>query len=579
MALALLLLLGQFGSGLFPESPTTEGDAAIQEQVDRLLERQIDINRASVSELLAIPWLNSFLAYKIVALRDSIGRFAGVEQLRHVPGMTAEAFDAIRPFLRTAAGQPVWTGRAVSRVGADSVGGGATGLRILNRLELQSDRLLVAALTEKDRGEPSAFDFLSAGAELRVGRARVTLGDFTAGFGQGLVFSVPQWRSSFLDGTDRANRTTRLLGSAVEESYLRGGAVEVKAGRWNVSVLGSYAGRDARLNKDGTVARLIGSGVHDDSISLAGHNAIQEATTGLGVHFGDSRAGIGLSSEYSRYNRTFAPADSDASFDGDELLVAGANAQWKTQHYELGAEAAGSSGRGLAGSLEMTGSWPDFDSRVALRGRQAGFFAPHGRWSSLTGTRDRLDASGRLGWHHAGSSVSLSGNTYRDFELDSVPAGLQLRLAQELGRFDLTLGMGLRYRAGQERSRTARAEIGAKAGCATTARLVLADVYPAKSDSRGVVAALLLTQELGPAELGLAAARVAVDGSGVTMYLHEPGAGRIGASFNTNVSCWRLAAGCGVRVGRWLRLGMKVGCAWKPQPVLDGAAQLDLHWS
>jgi hypothetical protein len=579
MALALLLLLGQFGSGLFPESPTTEGDAAIQEQVERLLERQIDINRASASELLAIPWLNPLLAYKIVALRDSVGRFAGVEQLRHVPGMTAEAFDAIRPFLRTAAGRRAWAGRAVSRVGADLVKGGATGLRILNRLELQSDRVLVAALMDKDRGESSAFDFLSAGAELRVGRARVTLGDFTAGFGQGLVFSVPQWRSSLLDGTDRANRTVRLLGSAAEWSYLRGGAVELSIGRWNVSALGSYAGRDARLNEDGTVARLVSSGVHDDSISLAGRNAIQEATTGLGVHFGGSRAGIGLASEYSRYNRTFAPSDSDASFAGDEVLVAGANAQWKTQHYELGAEAAGSSGRGLAGSLEMTGSWPDFDSRVALRGRQARFFAPHGRWSSLTGTRDRLDASGRLGWHHAGSSVSVSGNTYRDFELDSVPAGLQLRLAQELGRFDVELGLGLRYRVDQERSRTARAEIGAKAGCATTARLVLADVYPAKSDSRGIVAELLLTQELGPAELGLAAARVAVDGSGATMYLHEPGAGRIGASFSANVSCWRLAAGCGVRIGRWLRLGLKAGCVWKPQPVLDGAAQLELHCS
>jgi len=233
----------------------------------------------------------------------------------------------------------------------------------------------------------------------------------------------------------------------------------------------------------------------------------------------------------------------------------------------------------LAGSFEMTGSWPDFDSRVAIRGRQARFFAPHGRWSNLTNTKARLDASGRLNWHHLGANVSLSGNTYRDFELDSMPARLELRLGQESGRFDIALGVGLRYRVDQERSRTARAEIGARAGRATTARLVLVDVYPVRSESRGVLAALLLTQGLGSAELGLTAARVAVDGSGVTMYLHEPGAGRIGASFSTNVSCWRLAAGGGIRLGRWLRLGLKAGCAWKPQPVLDGAAQLDLHCS
>jgi hypothetical protein len=55
MALALLFLLGQLGSELFPESPATEGDAAMQEQVERLLERQIDLNRTSARELLAIP--------------------------------------------------------------------------------------------------------------------------------------------------------------------------------------------------------------------------------------------------------------------------------------------------------------------------------------------------------------------------------------------------------------------------------------------------------------------------------------------------------------------------------------------
>ena len=577
MALALLLLLGQFGSGLFPESPATEDDAAMQEQVERLLERQIDINHASPQQLLAIPWLNPFLAYRMVAVRDSLGGFARVEQLRLVPGMTNETFDGIRPFLLIAGSRRPWTGRAVSRAGADSVGGGAAGLRFLNLLEFQSRDVRVAALTDKDAGERSSFDFLSAGVEFRVGRLRALFGDFTAGFGQGLVLSAPYWRSSFLDGPDRGSHSVRLLHAALEGSYLRGGAVDGTSGRWSGCLLVAYTGRDAKLNSDGTVNRLVGSGVHDDSASVAGRNAVREATTGLSLHLGGSRAGIGLAAEYSKYNRTIAPSDSDASFAGDEVLVAGANAQWKTEHYELGAEVAGSSGKGLAGSFEMTGSWPDFDSRVAIRGRQARFFAPHARWSSLTNTKDRLDASGRLDWHRLGASMSLSGNTYRDFELDSMPARLELRLGQEFGRFDIALGVGLRYRVDEERSRTARAEIGARAGRATQARLIVTDVYPMKGDSRGIVAALLLTQQLGPAELGLTAARVAVDGSGMTMYLREPGAGRIGASFSTSVSCWRLAAGCGIRIGRWLRLGLKAGCAWKPQAVIDGAMQLELQ--
>jgi hypothetical protein len=577
MALALLLLLGQFGSGIFPESPTTEDDAAMQEQVERLLERQIDINRASAQRLLAIPWLNPFLAYRIVAVRETLGGFASVEQLRLVPGMTAETFDAVRPFLRTAGSLPAWTGRAVSRVGADSVGGGATGLRILNRLELQSNHMRVAALTEKDRGEASAFDFLSAGAEFRLGRLRAALGDFTAGFGQGLVLSAPHWRSSLLGRTEQGGRNVRLVSSAVEASYLRGGAAEVVLGRWNACLLASYAGRDARLNEDGSVERLVGSGVHDDSASLAGRNAVREATAGLSTSYRSGRAGAGFAAEYSKYSRAFAPSESSSSFVGKELLVAGVNAGCRLGHYELAVEAAGSSGSGLAGAFELTGGWPDFDTRVSLRGRQARFFAPHGRWTSLANTKDRLDASGRLRWHHAGSSVSLSGNTYRDFELDSVPAKLELRLGQGLSMLDLALSLGMRYRLDQEPSRTARAEIGTRAGRATTARLILADVYPVRSDSRGMMAAILLTQGFASAELGLAAARIAVDGTGVTMYLHEPGAGRIGSSFSSSVSCWHVCVGCGVRILRWLRLGLKSGCAWKPQAVLDGAAQLEIN--
>jgi hypothetical protein len=577
MALALLFVLGQFGSGLFPESPTTEGDAAMQEQVERLLERQIDINRASARELLAIPWLNPFLAYRIAARRDSVGRFGSVEQVRQVPGMTPETFEALRPFLRIGGRRRAWTGSVVSRVGADSVGGGTTGLKSFNRLELQSSRVRVGVLTEKDRGEASAFDFLSGGAEISMSRTRVVLGDFTAGVGQGLVFSAPQWRSSLLDGTGRTNRTVRLLSSAIERSYLRGAAMEATAGRWSACVLGSYAGRDARLNEDGTVKRLTGSGLHDDSVSLAGRNAVHEATAGVSAGYRGNRAGVGLTAGYSKYDREFAPADSASSFAGKELLAAGVNGECRLGHYELGGELAGSSGQGLAGALALTGDWPDFDARVALRGRQARFFAPHGRWSSLTGTRDRLDASGRLGWLHAGSNVSLSGNTYRDFELDSVPARLELRLGQELGRLDLALALGFRYEAEEERHRTARAEIGARISNKAAIRLVLADLYPEQSSSRGTMAAVRLTRGFGFADLSLAAARLAVSGTGVTMYLSEPGAGRIGSSYSTSVSAWRLSAGCGVRVGRWLRLGLKAGCAWKPQAVLDGAAQLELQ--
>jgi len=577
MALALLLLVGQFGTSLFPESPTTEADAALQDEVELLLERRIDINRVSATELLAIPWLNPFLAYRIVAMRDSVGGFRSIQQVRQVPGVTDETFEALRPFLRIAVSHQTLTGAMVSRISDDSVGSGVAGLRLLNRLEFGSDNFKIAALTEKDRGEASAFDFASAGAELRYRRLRAVAGDFTAGSGQGLVLSAPQWRSGLAQADELASRSVRLVSSAVEASHLRGGAVEAMLGRWNACLLGSYAARDARLNPDGSVNRLVLSGVHDDSASLAGHNSVRDATVGFATRYRGRRVAAGLVAQYSKYNRTFAPSDSISSFAGSELMVAGAYADCRLGNYELGSEAAASSGSGLAGALQLSGDWQDFDSRVSIRGRQSRFFSPHGRWPSLTNTKDQLDATGRLAWHHAGSSVSLSGNTYRDFDLDSVPARLALSLGQELGRLNLGLAIGVRYQAEEERYRTARADVGFRPGRRTSLGLTVASVYPDRTQSRGAMAALQLNQRIGAAELGLTTARIAVDGAGVSMYLHESGAGHIGSSYRTSVSCWRVATGCGMRFGRWLRLGLKTGCAWKPRPVLDGAAQLELR--
>jgi len=147
-------------------------------------------------------------------------------------------------------------------------------------------------------------------------------------------------------------------------------------------------------------------------------------------------------------------------------------------------------------------------------------------------------------------------NTYRDFRPRLGAGETGTALGQELSMLDLALSLGMRYRLDQEPSRTGRAEIGARTGRATTARLVLADVYPVRSDSRGMMAAILLTQGSDPPNWDLLRHGLPLTGRGVTMYLHEPEAGRIGSSFSSSVSHAGVAcAGCGVRIIRWLRAG------------------------
>lgn len=577
MALTLLLLCGQFGSGLFPESRGTEDDVAMQEQVEYLLAHPFDVNCVSAQDLLLIPWLEPRLAHRVTSYRDSLGGFARLEQLQVVPGMDPETYRGLLPFLSIRRrGRQGPRGSFLSRVAVDSVPAGVNELHLFNRLETGLGRGRMMALTEKDRGESSPLDFGSAAAELELGSHRVVLGDFAVGWGLGLLFSAPPWRSSLLNGPRHSLRSVRLLSSAAEAAYLRGLAGEVSLGDWKGLALASYAGRDARLNDDGQVERLVRSGVHSDSLALAGRNAVHERTLGLGLERKWRSLSLGFGAGYSGYDRVFAPRETSGSLLGTELLTGSAHAGLKLGCYSLGAELCGAGRLRLAGAIELKGDWPNWDARLAVRGRQAGCFAPHGRWPGLTGTRDRLDASLRLAWRDRGSGVSFSGNTYRDFELDSLPAQVNLRLSQQLSRLDLALALGLRYRGGGERHRATKAEVGVRLGRLEWVRFVLADVKPATGRSRGVLAGLRIGERLGPAELGLSAARCFILGPGVTMYLSEPGAGRIGAGYSTGVSCWRLAAGIGLRVGEWLRLGLKVGWAWAERARFDGGVQLEL---
>jgi competence ComEA-like helix-hairpin-helix protein len=60
----------------------------------------IDLNRANAAELTRLPGIGHVLAERIVALRDSTGSFAVVDDLRRVGGIGPSKLERIRPHLR-----------------------------------------------------------------------------------------------------------------------------------------------------------------------------------------------------------------------------------------------------------------------------------------------------------------------------------------------------------------------------------------------------------------------------------------------------------------------------------------------
>ncbi len=63
----------------------------------------LDINAASLEELMALPGIGEGLARAIVAERERSGAFAFIEDLTSVPGIGTARFEAIAPYIRVSA--------------------------------------------------------------------------------------------------------------------------------------------------------------------------------------------------------------------------------------------------------------------------------------------------------------------------------------------------------------------------------------------------------------------------------------------------------------------------------------------
>jgi competence protein ComEA len=56
----------------------------------------LDLNRAKAGELEALPGIGAVLAQRVIAVRESLGGFRKIEDLREVKGIGAKKFDQLK---------------------------------------------------------------------------------------------------------------------------------------------------------------------------------------------------------------------------------------------------------------------------------------------------------------------------------------------------------------------------------------------------------------------------------------------------------------------------------------------------
>jgi hypothetical protein len=284
---------------------------------------------------------------------------------------------------------------------------------------------------------------------------------------------------------------------------------------------------------------------------------------------------IGASAQGVRYTRRLAPADSAVSFCGRDLAAASAYVHFRGERGTAGLELAHSLPGGGAATLRVAVNGGGFRASAHASALQDRFFAPAGRYPGLTGRRGRFDGGVRLNYDAGPLRLGISGNTRRDYAVDSMPGRLEATAAYESGRAQVRLALGRRYRLAAERSRTGRLECGVGLGPAEFTA-VLADEYPDYTDSRGRMAVLAAEVEVGPAEFTVTGAWLDITGPGVRMSVPEAGPMRIGSYYGSSESALRFSAAASVSVPRLGRLGVKLGLARVREWMPDLGAQLEV---
>ncbi len=316
------------------DEESTNGEQLVEFLQD-LAANPVNVNSASVTDLLQIPGISIITANAIIEYRKN-KPFEAINELNEVPGIGAATYQRIQPYVSIGSGRErfgslyanldYWTDRGsfeyISRyqqVLEDQVGyqradssGGYLGspVKYYQRLRYKSSHVSFNLTQEKDAGEqlqnPTDFDFYSfhIAANDNGKLKQLVIGDYSINAGQGLVL----WTGgAFGKGREviktisKNERGIRPYGSAQETNFFRGVAVTYGE-KTELSLFYSDRKRTASLASDSTINFPSSSGFHRTETEIDRRNNIVQAVFG-GRLLSDTKIGIvGLSAHSTEFS-------------------------------------------------------------------------------------------------------------------------------------------------------------------------------------------------------------------------------------------------------------------------------------
>lgn len=321
----------------------------------KLLNTPLDLNTASKEDLNNLFVLNDFQVESLLDYRKIYGRFYSVYELQYVDGFDKGIMNLLEPFIT--AGNYMESEEISWKFIKENISNelnfrtkrvlnNQKGYSPITKLELENkpdsrylagpqylflqlrsnltDKFSFNLTAENDPGEPLIFnngkvgpDFFSFSFEFK-GREhieKIIVGDFSAGFGQGLVF----WSSfnpiNFMLDPIKIKLTEqnfKSYHSAGESGYLRGAAVTYVTGKYRLNFALSYRNLDAKIiDKHFTV--IYDTGEHNTYGRVSTKNSLGEGIAVANVSYNSDRFKIGYTftaygfdkkngKSYSHYN-------------------------------------------------------------------------------------------------------------------------------------------------------------------------------------------------------------------------------------------------------------------------------------
>ncbi|MEX2595147.1 MAG: helix-hairpin-helix domain-containing protein [Anditalea sp.] len=405
----------------------------------------VNLNKTNAEELQALYILNPIQINSFMDYREKYGPLLSLYELQAVPEFNLEIIYRLLPFVTLDDGEGkasqsiteriiteknaylmirhrrVWeTRRGFSA--PDTLNNGRLSSRYLGdpqdlyvRFRIQHAKDFSLGFTlDKDAGEEFrwdhaskryGFNFLSYHFTFyQKGRWKaITLGDFQAQYGQGLVFGSGYSVGKGAEAITTVKRSSigiRPYTSVMEYGFFRGGAATYTMGNIEISALLSNAPRDGNIqsltdtleNQEDFISSLLLSGYHRTPTEIGNKSKAREQNLGGNISYksDDGAFHFGINSLFSNYSQPFIRADriyNGFEFRGKYNHIHSTYFSYNYQNYFFFGESAISKSGGMGNVIGLMASLtPHFDVSVLYRSFDRDFHSFYGNAFS-EGTR------------------------------------------------------------------------------------------------------------------------------------------------------------------------------------------------